>query len=225
MSQSHAESPVPEAAQKVFGDRVELAAEFVELLREHGVRRGLIGPRELDRLWQRHVLNSAVLADLIPHAASVVDIGSGAGFPGVPLAVARADLAVTLLEPMARRVDWLHEVVETLGLEHVTVVRGRAEEQTTRAAIQAADVATARAVAPLAKLARWCLPLVRPGGRMLALKGATAAEEVTRDRGEVQRSGGSDVEVLHCGADLLEVPATVVAVTRVALPTTRRRRR
>jgi 16S rRNA (guanine527-N7)-methyltransferase len=215
---------VPEAARVVFGDRVDLAVAFVELLRAHGEARGLIGPREVARLWDRHVLNSAVLADVIPRDATVVDVGSGGGFPGVPLAVARGDLAVTLLEPMARRVDWLQEVVESLGLEHVTVVRGRAEEKATRAAVGAADVATARAVAPLAKLAGWCLPLVKPGGRLLAIKGASAAEEVDRDRAAVLRAGGADVEVLQCGAGILEVPTTVVAITAAARRTPTRRR-
>lgn len=206
-------SAVPAAARQVFGERIDRAVAFVELLRTHGVERGLIGPREIDRLWDRHVLNSAVVAEAIPPDAAVVDVGSGGGFPGIPLALARADLAVTLLEPMARRVDWLQEVVEELGLENAVVVRGRAEEKATREDLGTTDVATARAVAPLAKLAGWCLPLVRPGGRLLAIKGASAAEEVARDRGAVRRLGGAEVEVVHCGVGVLEVPTTVVAIT------------
>lgn len=206
-------SAVPAAATQVFGERIDRAVAFVELLRTHGVERGLIGPREVDRLWDRHVLNSAVLADAIPSDATVVDVGSGGGFPGIPLAIARADLAVTLLEPMARRVDWLQEVVEELGLENAVVVRGRAEEKDTRDDLGTADVTTARAVAPLAKLAGWCLPLVRPGGRLLAIKGASAADEVARDRGAVRRLGGAEVEIVQCGVGVLEVPTTVVAIT------------
>lgn len=220
-----APTTVPEAARRVFGDRTDLAAAFVDMLQTHGVQRGLIGPREVERLWDRHVLNSAVVADVIPDSATVVDVGSGGGFPGIPLAVARGDLDVTLVEPMVRRVEWLLEVVETLGLARVKVVRGRAEERDLRAAVGAADVATARAVAPLAKLAGWCLPLVRPGGRLLAIKGASAAEEVDRDRAAVRKAGGSEIEVLHCGAGVLDVPTTVVAITAASRSEPRARRR
>lgn len=216
---------MPEAARRVFGDRTDLAAAFVDMLQTHGVERGLIGPREVDRLWDRHVLNSAVVAEVIPDGATVVDVGSGGGFPGIPLAVARGDLDVTLVEPMARRVEWLHEVVETLGLDRVKVVRGRAEEKDLRATVGAADVATARAVAPLAKLAGWCLPLVRPGGRLLAIKGASAAEEVDRDRAAVRKVGGSEIEILQCGTGVLDVPTTVVAITAASRSEPKARRR
>jgi 16S rRNA (guanine527-N7)-methyltransferase len=199
--------------QTLFGDRLPLAERFVSLLTEHGVTRGLIGPRELDRLWDRHVLNSAVIAELMPDGASVVDVGSGAGLPGVPLAIARPDLRVVLLEPMARRVAWLTEVVDELELD-VEVLRGRAEEPAVRQRAGGADVVTARAVAPLAKLAGWCLPLVAPGGVLLALKGESANEELTRDRELVRRAGGTDESVVTCGADVLPVPTTVVVVRR-----------
>lgn len=214
----------PSAAQAIFGERVALAATFVDMLRTHGVERGLIGPRELDRLWDRHVLNSAAIADLVPNDATVIDVGSGAGLPGIPLAIARPDVSVTLLEPMARRTEWLQEVLETLHVERVTVVRGRAEDKAVREELALADVATARAVAPLARLAAWCLPLVRPGGRMLALKGASAADEVARDRVAVERAGGSEIEIVQCGERTLEVPTTVVTVTRAKRTGPRRRR-
>jgi 16S rRNA (guanine527-N7)-methyltransferase len=199
--------------QTLFGDRLPLAERFVSLLAEHGVTRGLIGPRELDRLWDRHVLNSAAIAELVPDGASVVDVGSGAGLPGIPLAIARPDLRVVLLEPMARRVAWLTEVVESLGLA-ARVVRGRAEEPDVRRSVGGADVVTARAVASLAKLAGWCLPLVAPGGTLLALKGESANEELTRDLAQVRRIGGTDESVVTCGADVLPVPTTVVVVRR-----------
>lgn len=216
---------IPAAAHAIFGERIALAARFVDMLRTHGVERGLIGPREADRLWDRHVLNSAVVAELLSKTTTVIDVGSGAGFPGIPLAIARPDLTVTLLEPMARRTEWLREVLETLELGRVTVVRGRAEEKAVREELDPAAVATARAVAPLAKLAGWCLPLVRPGGRVLALKGASAADEVSRDRGAVQRAGGTDIEIVQCGDDALEVPTTVVSMTRTSgRPRTGRRR-
>lgn len=199
----------------VFGDRLELAERFAELLREHGNPRGLIGPRELDRLWQRHLLNSAVLAELLPQNSRVVDVGSGAGLPGIPLAIARPDLEVTMLEPMARRVTWLEEVDAELGLG-VAVLRGRAEEGRVRKLLAEHDVVTARAVAPLERLTKWCLPLLRTGGRMLAMKGASAAEELERDEAAILAAGGGRGEVLSCGDGVLEVPTTVVLVERVA---------
>ncbi|SES48237.1 16S rRNA (guanine(527)-N(7))-methyltransferase RsmG [Actinokineospora terrae] len=205
----------PPVAVDVFGDRVEVADRFARLLTEHGVERGLIGPREVDRLWDRHLLNSAVIQEVIPQGATVVDIGSGAGLPGVPLAIARPDLRVTLVEPMARRVAWLDEVVETLALSSVTVLRGRAEEPGIRSRVSGAEVVTARAVAPLAKLAGWCLPLLRQGGLLVALKGASAAEEVDRDRAEVAAVGGGAPRVESCGAEVLDVPTTVVLIERV----------
>lgn len=205
----------PPAAADVFGDRVALAERFVGLLARHGVERGLIGPRELDRLWDRHVLNSAVVGERVPKGARVIDVGSGAGLPGVPLAISRPDLAIVLLEPMARRVEWLTEAAETLGLD-LTIVRGRAEEKSVRERLGLADVVAARALAPLARLASWCLPLVRPSGTVLALKGASAADEIERDRVAVRKAGGGTPRLLHCGVDVLETPTTVVEIERLA---------
>ncbi|WP_018684251.1 16S rRNA (guanine(527)-N(7))-methyltransferase RsmG [Actinokineospora enzanensis] len=205
----------PQAAATVFGERVEVAERFVALLAEHGVARGLIGPREVDRLWDRHVLNSAVLAEGVPTGARVVDVGSGAGLPGVPLAIARPDLNVTLVEPMARRVAWLDEVVETLALTTVTVVRGRAEEPAVRSRVLGAEVVTARAVAPLAKLSGWCLPLVRQGGLLIALKGASAAEEIDRDREAIAALGGGEPRLETYGGAVLDMPTTAVLIERV----------
>ncbi|WP_216212282.1 16S rRNA (guanine(527)-N(7))-methyltransferase RsmG [Amycolatopsis aidingensis] len=203
-------SGTPAIAGEVFGANAAVAERYVDLLRRHGVERGLIGPRETDRLWERHVLNSAVIGERIPEGARVVDVGSGAGLPGVPLAIARPDLDMVLLEPMARRVDWLTEVAQTLELP-LAIERGRAEERAVRERIGSAEVVTARAVAPLGRLAGWCLPLVRAGGTLLAMKGASVAEEVDRDRVEIQRAGGSTPQVVECGQGLLE-PATIVAL-------------
>jgi len=200
-------------AARLFGTRLPLAQRYVDLLTEHGVVRGLIGPREVDRLWQRHVVNSAMVAELIPHGATVIDVGSGAGLPGVPLTLARPDLTLTLLEPMARRVAWLTEVVTELGIDPA-IVRGRAEEPATRRRLGQVDIVTARAVAPLAKLAGWCLPLVRPGGRLLALKGDSASEEVARDAELVRRAGGAELSIVCCGAGVVPVPTTVVVIGR-----------
>ncbi|MBB5958700.1 16S rRNA (guanine527-N7)-methyltransferase [Saccharothrix tamanrassetensis] len=200
-------------AKRVFGDHYPKAVAFTDLLVEHGVERGLIGPREVDRLWERHVLNSAVVAELLPRGCRVVDVGSGAGLPGIPLAIARPDLQLTMLEPMARRVAWLTEVVDALGLT-AEVLRGRAEEAAVRERLADSDVVTARAVAPLERLARWCLPLLRPGGQLVALKGESAAEELERDAQAVRRAGGTGARVTTCGGDVLELPTTVVLVER-----------
>jgi len=200
------------AAEHYFGERLPLAVRYAELLASDGLVRGLIGPREVPRIWDRHLLNSAALVERIPDVGVVVDVGSGAGLPGVVLAVARPDLDVFLVEPQLRRTRFLEEIVQALGLVRVKVVRARAEEAVRR--VPPADVVVARAVAPLGRLAGWCLPLALAGGRMLAVKGATAAEEVARDRAVVRRVGGSTPVVVTCGAEWIEPPATVVEVTR-----------
>jgi 16S rRNA (guanine527-N7)-methyltransferase len=191
------------------------AVQFVELLAAVGIERGLIGPREVDRLWDRHLLNSAVVGERIPNGVRVIDIGSGAGLPGIPLCLARPDLDVTLLEPMARRVVWLEEVVDALRLS-ATVVRGRAEEPGIKQQLSGADVVTARAVAPLDRLWGWSAPLLRHGGRLVALKGESAESEVSRDGAAVRRAGGSLPVVERCGVDVLETPATIIVVERDA---------
>lgn len=204
----------PAAASDILGAGFAGATRYVDLLRKHGSERGLIGPREVDRLWDRHVLNSAVVAELIPDGARVVDVGSGAGLPGVPIALARPDLTVVLVEPMERRVRWLEEVRQELGLQ-IQVIRGRAEEMDVRRRLGACDVVTARAVAPLARLADWCLPLVRESGRVLAIKGASAQDEIERDWSAISAVGGGTPEVRMCGREVLESPTTVVVLERV----------
>lgn len=216
--------PTPPAAGAVFGERLADAERFAALLAQHGVERGLIGPREVDRLWDRHILNSAVVADTLSEGATVVDIGSGAGLPGIPLAIARPDLRITLVEPMARRIEWLSEVTASLGLP-ISVIRGRAEERTVQNQVGGADVVTARAVAPLAKLVGWALPLLRPGGHLLALKGASAADEVARDRDAIRRAGGGEPSLQQCGGDVLDVPTTLVVVERISSGSRRDRER
>jgi 16S rRNA (guanine527-N7)-methyltransferase len=199
----------------VFGERLPLAERYAEHLATSGVERGLIGPREAPRIWERHVLNCAVVAGLVPDGARLVDVGSGAGLPGIPLALARPDTRVVLVEPLARRVDWLREVIVDLGVA-VEVERGRAEEDVVRRRWEGADVVTSRAVAPLARLAGWCLPLLRPGGQMLAVKGAAAADEVERDAAAVRRLGGGAPRIERCGVGIIDPPSTVVVVERLA---------
>ena len=197
----------------MFGDRLPLAVAYARLLMTDGVVRGLIGPREAPRIWDRHLINCAVLSEIIPKGASVIDVGSGAGLPGIVLAVARPDLTITLVEPLARRTAFLSETVQTLGLDAtVTIVRGRAEDVVDTLAM--GDVVTARAVAPLDRLAGWCLPLVAVGGRLLALKGASAADEVAEHRDAVARWGGSDPVVRLCGAAVIDPPTTIVEIVR-----------
>jgi 16S rRNA (guanine527-N7)-methyltransferase len=205
----------PASATVVFGDRLPLAVEYVRRLSTDGVQRGLIGPREVPRLWDRHLLNCAVLTDLLPDSARIVDVGSGAGLPGIVLALRRPDLEVVLVEPMQRRVDFLDEVVAALGLAvKVRVVRGRAEDREVRRNVPAADWVTARAVAPLDRLVKWCLPLVGPGGRLLALKGARAADEVAEHGEALRRAGATVVEIRTLGKDLLAEPTRVVVVAK-----------
>ncbi len=209
---SEAPAGVEEVAARLFGDRLPLARRYAEHLVGSGVERGLIGPREAPRVWDRHVLNCAVVAELMPTDARVVDVGSGAGLPGIPLSLARPDLAIVLVEPLARRVEWLDEVVADLGLD-VRVDRGRADETAVRRRWEGADVVTARAVAPLARLAGWALPLLRTGGQMLAMKGASAPDEITRDAVAVRKLGGGIPRIERCGEG--ETLATVVVVDRV----------
>jgi 16S rRNA (guanine527-N7)-methyltransferase len=202
------------AARKVFGERLPLAEAYARLLITDGVVRGLIGPREAPRIWERHLINCGVMSAMIPTGASVVDVGSGAGLPGIVLAVARPDLTITLVEPLARRTAFLSEAVTALGLDAtVTVVRGRAED-VAGGPPAAADVVTARAVAPLDRLAGWCLPLAAVGGRLLALKGSSAADEVSEHRTAIARLGGSEPVITVCGADVIDPPTTVVEIVR-----------
>ncbi|MGV0714612.1 16S rRNA (guanine(527)-N(7))-methyltransferase RsmG [Mycolicibacterium sp. XJ662] len=206
-------SAAPAAAEALFGEAVEAAQRYAELLAGAGVERGLIGPREVGRLWDRHLLNSAAVGELIEPGANVADIGSGAGLPGIPLALARPDLRMTLVEPLLRRSDFLTEVIDELALD-VRVVRGRAEEATVRRQVGEMDVVVSRAVASLDKLTKWSMTLLRVDGRMLAIKGERAEEEVRDHRRGMTALGAADVRVIKCGADFVDPPATVVVARR-----------
>ena len=197
------------AAEKIFGSRLELAERYVEHLATSGIERGLLGPREVPRLWSRHVLNCAVVADLIDENARVADVGSGAGLPGLCLAIARPDLQLTLIEPLERRVIWLNEVVEDLGLDNVTVIRGRAEQVVDDVE---ADVVTARAVSALATLAGLTIPLLKGQGIVLAIKGRSAEEEIQKAAKAIRKLGGKETSILTAGEELLEEHTTVVRI-------------
>jgi 16S rRNA (guanine527-N7)-methyltransferase len=204
------DAPSAETAQTVFGAELGRVQRYAELLAGPGVERGLLGPAEADRLWDRHLLNCAAVAKLVPARCTLVDIGSGAGLPGIVLALLRPQARVTLVEAMARRVIFLEECVAELGLANVEVVRARAEDLAGRLA---ADVVTARAVAPLDRLAGLGLGLLRPGGKMLAIKGASAEAELARARPVLARLGVSDVRVVEVGSADAAATATVVVVS------------
>ncbi|MGO3361677.1 MAG: 16S rRNA (guanine(527)-N(7))-methyltransferase RsmG [Corynebacterium sp.] len=212
---SEADLPAPDTAADVFGGRLVLAEAYASWLGDAGVVRGLIGPREVPRLWERHILNSAVLGEVLEDGARVVDVGSGAGLPGIPLAIARPDLCVQLVEPLLRRVTFLDEVVADLGLSNVEVFRGRAEEKSIRSAVGGADVVTSRAVAPVGRLMGWSLPLARVGGHVKALKGSSVGEELVRDAVDIRKAGGSSGDVLEVGQGVLSQPTFVVDVERL----------
>lgn len=195
-----------------YPEAAEGLARYADLLAGDGVVRGLIGPREVGRLWTRHLANCAVLEELVPEGSRVADVGSGAGLPGLPLALVRPDLSLVLVEPLLRRATFLTEAVEALGLaDRVEVQRGRAED-----ADLEVDVVTARAVAPLDRLAGWTLPLARVGGVLLALKGEGAAEEVAASQAALEKVGGGQAEVIVCGEGLVSPPTTVVRVVRLS---------
>ena len=205
-----APDPPPEASE-LFGAELERARTYAELLATQGVLRGLLGPREVPRLWDRHLLNCVVIEPLLDQDAEVCDVGSGAGLPGLVLAIARPDLRMTLLEPLQRRTEFLTEAIERLQLPGVRVVRGRAEDEAGR---HAYDVVVARAVAPLQRLAGWALPLVDAGGELIAIKGRAAAEEVQQAAAQLPGLGAQDWRVEELGKGTVDPPTTVVRIRR-----------
>lgn len=198
-----------ETATALFGDQLPRAEAYADILATDGVTRGLIGPREVARLWSRHLANSAAAVTAFPPDGLVVDVGAGAGLPGIPLALARPALTVRLVEPLLRRSTFLVEVVERLALTNVEVVRARAEDL--RGAWTAPTV-TARAVAPLERLAGWCLPLVAPGGSLLALKGDQAAAELSAAESLLRRLGAARWSLERHGVGLVDPPVTVIRI-------------
>lgn len=211
MADSTAASQAPSEAARVFAPvRLPLAVRYAEWLADAGTVRGLIGPREVPRLWERHILNCAVVEAGVPARATVADIGSGAGLPGLVLAIARPDLQVTLIEPLLRRTTFLTEVAADLGLENVSVVRGRADALH---GTRTFDVVTSRAVAAFDVLLDWSMPLVAPQGAVLALKGSSAAEEVAAADGALRRWGCGRPTITEYGGDVVSTPTTVVRIS------------
>ena len=196
----------PAAALELFGDRVDRARQFTAALAEQGEERGLIGPLELPRLWSRHILNCAIVAPLL-RPGIVGDIGSGAGLPGLVLAIARPDVSFVLIEPMERRIAWLSEQVAELGLDNVTVTRARAEDVRLE---QPLDQVTARAVSAFRKLLPLTAPLLRDGGELVLMKGAAAAAEVEAATKEIRKYKVHDMEVLTLGEGVLSEVTRVI---------------
>lgn len=205
----------PPGARELFGVGFEQAKQFAAVLAAEGVRRGILGPAEASRLWERHLLNCVVISGLVPPAARLLDVGSGGGLPGIPVALARPDVQVTLLDAGERRVTFLTEVIAVLGCTQLQVLRGRVEDYRGRPF----DIVTARAVAPLTQLASWCASAVRPGGSLVAIRGQRAAEELAASASALAALGFVDAEVVTCGAGVLAVLTLVVkAVKRGDLP-------
>lgn len=199
-----------DVARDLFGDCYPVVEHYVDILATRGVEWGLIGPRERDRLWDRHILNCAAVSSLVPEGSSVVDVGSGAGLPGIPLALLRPDLSVTLLEPLLRRFKFLTHTVDELGItDTVAVLRGRAEDQ-----FQRYDAVICRALAPLARLVSWCSPLMTSGGVILALKGNSVRDEVTA-AADALAARRLTAAVLVVRAHAAAEPATVVRIHRL----------
>lgn len=198
----------PAEAAALFGDRIDLARAYTQALAEHGEERGLIGPLEVSRLWSRHILNSAVTAPLFPEGGRVGDVGSGAGLPGLVLAIARPDVQWVLIEPMERRTTWLNEQVAALGLDNVVVERARAEEAGRWEGVL--DAVTARAVSALRTLIPWTAPLVRDGGELILLKGQSAPNEIDAAAKAIRKYKLSDVRVEMVGGGTVSEPTRVV---------------
>jgi 16S rRNA (guanine527-N7)-methyltransferase len=202
---------VPQEAEQIFGEHLPRAVAYASALVEDSDQLGLLGPRELPKLWSRHILNSAVVAELLKAGEAVADVGSGAGLPGIPMAIARPDVHFVLIEPMERRANWLQKQVDLLGLENVDVLRARAEE----VGRGDFDVVTARAVSALPKLLRMTVDLIRPGGRLVALKGERAQAEIDESRALSKKLKLKTFEIVFAGESVLSEPTRVVVVRLV----------
>lgn len=201
---------IVDAVEVLYGEHTDLAERFVEHLVTTGIEWGLLGPREIPKMWDRHVLNCAVVHELLPKGAVVADVGSGAGLPGIALAIARPDVQFILIEPLERRVDWLDMVVTDLGLGNVDIIRARSEQVFETVDV---DVVTARAVSAMKSLVPITVPLLHGEGQLLAIKGKSAANEIEKAHKVLRKFKTQDSEVVTVGDELLEVPTTVARLT------------
>jgi len=201
---------IVDAAEVIYGEQTQLAERFVEHLVTTGIEWGLLGPREVPIMWERHVLNCAVVQELLPRGGVVADVGSGAGLPGLALAIARPDVQFVLIEPLERRVDWLNMVIEDLGLENVDVIRARSEQVFDTVDV---DIVTARAVSAMKSLVPMTVPLLHGQGELLAIKGKSATSEIEKAEKVLRKFKTTKAEVLTIGDELLEVPTTVARLT------------
>ena len=195
----------PASAARIFGLNIDKARAYTAALVADGETLGLLGPREYPRIWTRHVLNSAVVAELVPAGVTVADVGSGAGLPGIPMALAQPEAHFTLIEPMERRSDWLKEQVEKLGVTNITVLRARAEEVG-----EAFDIVTARAVKALPQLLQMCVPMTKHGGQIIALKGEKAQLEIDDSKRLINKLGIHSFDIVFTGEQFLDEPTRVV---------------
>jgi 16S rRNA (guanine527-N7)-methyltransferase len=195
----------PQIAADIFGKGIDKARAYAAALARDGETFGLLGPREYPRLWTRHILNSAVVAELVSPGQTVGDVGSGAGLPGIPMAIAQPEAQYVLIEPMERRSDWLKQQVEELGLTNVRVLRSRAEEVG-----EVFDVVTARALKAMPQLLRMCVPMTKNGGEIIALKGERAGEEIEEAKPLMKKLGIESFEIVFTGEQFLEEPTRVV---------------
>lgn len=195
----------PAAASQIFGENIGQARRYFELLVRDGDLLGLLGPREMPKLWTRHILNSAVVAELVSAGKTVADVGSGAGLPGIPMAIAQPEANFTLIEPMERRSEWLKATIADIGLTNVRVLRARAEE-----VAEVFDVVTARAVSALPNLLKMCVPMTNHGGEVLALKGSKAADEIQDSKKLQKKLGIESFEIVRVGGDFLQDSTLVV---------------
>jgi 16S rRNA (guanine527-N7)-methyltransferase len=214
-AEPHAPAPPEVVFQRFGAEATDLLSRYAGWLAGPGTIRGLLGPREVPRLWDRHLLNSAALVELVPSGSRLVDVGTGAGLPGLVVACLRPELRVDLVESMQRRTDFLAEVVADLGLtDRVRVIRGRAEDSSVVKAVGSAEFVTARAVAPLDRLVRWTFPMLRPGGTLLAVKGATAENELAEHSRFLARMRAEVRGVLECGTGMVDPPTRVISLVR-----------
>jgi 16S rRNA (guanine527-N7)-methyltransferase len=195
----------PASAARIFGSGIDKARAYAAALVRDGETLGLLGPREYPKIWTRHILNSAVVAELVSPGQTVGDVGSGAGLPGIPMAIAQPGAEFILIEPMERRSDWLKLQVQELGLSNVRVLRARAEEVG-----EAFDVVTARAVKALPQLLQMCVPMTKHGGEIIALKGEKAQLEIDDSKRLVKKLGIQSFDIVFTGEQFLDEPTRVV---------------